>query len=178
MLELKDKDIGENINIRGHSFIFFIGGMSISDSIAFFEIIKTYKDISTIYLAEEMKDERLFRYMKLNLETDVIFFQQRSYDSISSMLTKQPIGTKLFLIGEWEMIEDLKQLAIEAGFTEEEMVVKGIGMKEEKVFCAKCYHLNKKTDQNVVKCDNCNTKLDVSKHYSKRHKAYLGYISM
>ncbi|WP_445491922.1 hypothetical protein [Niallia sp. 03133] len=49
--------------------------------------------------------------------------------------------------------------------------------KKENVFCVKCCSFNKKTEDNYITCNNCNTLLDVTTRYSKRLEAYLGFIN-
>lgn len=101
-----------------------------------------------------------------------------SQDNMNQILQSQEIGTRLFLLGKWSMVEELKKMAISIGFTDEEMDIYGVGEKIDYIFCAKCYQFSMKPNplHGETTCSHCQTSLDVSSHFSKRLNAYLGYI--
>ncbi|MBM7570189.1 dimethylamine monooxygenase subunit DmmA family protein [Aquibacillus albus] len=99
-------------------------------------------------------------------------------ETVQEVLSNQTIGTYLLLGCDSELVRTIKRQAIEIGFSEQEMRLLQVGEKKEKLFCVKCYHYNNLTDEHTVVCNHCQTKLDVSEHYSRVKEAYLGYIAI
>ncbi|WP_379970287.1 hypothetical protein [Ectobacillus sp. sgz5001026] len=116
------------------------------------------------------------KYVKDIVAPPITFLSAPTYEAVYEIFEHQTMGTKLCLSGTWPFVDLAVKAAHNAGFTDEEIQYRGFGPKEEKVFCIKCYHLNKKQDEQV--CDNCQTRLSVSQLFSKRHGAYLGYINI
>ena len=105
-------------------------------------------------------------------------FQDRSalLRYVRDCLSTQKIGTFLHLYAAWELIEPIRQIAAEIGFTEKEMEVIGFGEKAKNVFCPCCQKMSTATsDDSVIFCQHCGQKLSVSSHYSRRLDAFLGY---
>lgn len=136
-------------------------------------------------LLEELADHRLETEIYIHMEhipAESKNSQQQpsllpfSMVDAASILTQQLIGTHLFISGKWPFVQAIKEQACSAGFSEDEITTLGIGPKEEKVFCVKCYSYNRKVHEKEISCEHCHTHLQVSNHYSRRHQAYLGNI--
>lgn len=158
--------------------LLFIDESAIFESLAiiyslFFNKIETY-----LYVKTERKQGGTMSYVQNLLPNRISFISSCSYQEIFPILNEQVMGTKLFISGTWPMISEVKKIAYTAGFTDEEIQYKGIGQKNETVFCVKCYHLNRKKNEYKIICEHCNTVLDVSTHFSRRLDAYLGYIKV
>jgi hypothetical protein len=133
-----------------------------------------------IYIKINPHEDEKMRFLQRKFPNRVKIVSSFSGDNIFPILDQQLIGTKLYISGLWSMVSELKKMAFVAGFTDKEILINGIGQKNEKIFCVKCYQLNhKQLDSELeFKCKYCNTTLDVSTHYSKRLEAYLGYIKV
>lgn len=117
-------------------------------------------------------------YQGLNIE---VYFEQSvgKFDEreIKPLLSGQKIGTELLLMGGWPTVAKLEKWAKQAGFTEDEIQLRGIGDKETNVFCIKCYRIvTKSVREERMACDYCGAALAVSDHYSPRLEAYLGFV--
>lgn len=130
------------------------------------------------FLTRTKPNEQTLQALKGNLAGNVHIISDYTEAEVLPILKRATMGTKLVLIGEWKLVRSIIQLATFVGFTDEEMIIKGLGDKEEQVFCLKCYQLNTKTDTAVISCSHCGQVLEVSSHYSKRHDAFLGFISL
>ncbi|KAB8137456.1 hypothetical protein F9U64_09460 [Gracilibacillus oryzae] len=97
---------------------------------------------------------------------------------IPDLLFDQRIGTYVILGCEAGMANSLKKQAEQAGFSDQEIRVLSVGEVEAKLFCVKCYHYNSINSQDTVLCKHCQTKLDVSTHFSRVRDAYLGYVAI
>ncbi|MGE8081214.1 dimethylamine monooxygenase subunit DmmA family protein [Peribacillus loiseleuriae] len=131
----------------------------------------------SVFVIGEEKDP-IRDYLQNKHGCNVTILPSFTSHDVQTVLDKQLIGTKLFISGDWSMVRDVKQAAYSVGFTDKEMQTKEIGIKEEKVYCVKCYNHNKKTNSSEITCVHCHTILDVSNHFSKRLDAYLGYIQV
>jgi dimethylamine monooxygenase subunit C len=96
----------------------------------------------------------------------------------SEWLSMQKMGSFLYVSAEWNTLKKLKQLAEDAGFSEEEAKYIGYGKEQIKVFCCRCHGISVlekgKPERN---CDHCGLLLEVSDHYSKLRDAFLGYVA-
>ncbi|WP_028390385.1 dimethylamine monooxygenase subunit DmmA family protein [Bacillus cihuensis] len=128
-----------------------------------------------VFVLAEEKDP-ILDYLQQKHGHRVTMLSSFVAEDVQDVLDKQLIGTKLFISGDWSMVRDVKQVAYSVGFTDAEIQTKEIGIKEEKVYCVKCYNHNLKTNSDEITCVHCHTVLDVSNHFSKRLDAYLGYI--
>lgn len=98
---------------------------------------------------------------------------------IEDWLSRQKIGTYLYISAKWETVGQLIKIATRAGFTEEEMQAKGFGKRVKRVFCARCYAINPVvTAELEIVCKQCGQKLEVSTHYSRLHDAYYGFVTI
>ncbi|CAM3019748.1 hypothetical protein PASE110613_12715 [Paenibacillus sediminis] len=102
-----------------------------------------------------------------------ISFQNKD---VHFLLSWQKIGTHIFAAGAWPMVDRLKRIAEDVGFSDELFQFKGYGEMTPYVFCVRCYKLTKGNQNTQVQCEHCRTILDVSNQYSKRLGAYLGNI--
>ncbi|WP_230459109.1 dimethylamine monooxygenase subunit DmmA family protein [Terrilactibacillus tamarindi] len=111
-----------------------------------------------------------------NLLYMVYYFNEFSSNhDLKTYLSQQKMGTYIYASGNWNSIISFVKTAEKAGFTEEELQIKGIGERILRVFCSRCYAINVcKTSKEMV-CQSCGQSLSVSNHYSRRYDAYLGY---
>ena len=178
MNKLQEKPMIDHTTLKQVRSICFIGNMSGFEAKVLIDHLKMDLGTATIYFTSKKKSEKYLLDFTEKHGVEVSFLQDYHAEKILPILSTAKMGTKLYLIGEWAMVLDIKQLALDFGFTEEEINVKGIGEKPEHVFCVKCYHINKKPEKTVIQCEKCHQKLDVSSHYSRHHDAYLGFISL
>ncbi|EIJ82032.1 hypothetical protein PB1_03805 [Bacillus methanolicus PB1] len=158
--------------------LLFIDELAIFESLAIIHSLSLNKIETYLYIKTDRKQEETISYLQHLLPNRIKCVSSFSYQEVSPILDKQVMGTKLFISGMWPMIRKVKEIAYAAGFTDEEIQYKGIGRKNEKIFCVKCYNLNRKKNEYETTCENCNTILDVSTHFSRRLDAYLGYIKI
>jgi dimethylamine monooxygenase subunit C len=104
--------------------------------------------------------------------------QYSSINNVNNIFLRQLMGTTLYIVGEDSFIQQMIGHAYGAGFTDQEIQTCQLGMKMDKVFCVKCYQLLSKNQDEEVTCIHCQTKLQISNHFSKRHNAFLGYIKI
>ncbi|MEH7883388.1 dimethylamine monooxygenase subunit DmmA family protein [Bacillus sp. JJ1609] len=93
-------------------------------------------------------------------------------------LSQQKMGTYLYLSGVWEFVNRLKNLALEAGFSDHEMQLNVQGPVSKRVICCKCHGVNRVGNDQNITCAHCGVELEVSSHYSRRLEAYHGYTSI
>lgn len=102
--------------------------------------------------------------------------QQDFETKLSDLLTKQKVGTQLYIAGKWEFVEKVFTDAVTAGFLEEEIQVYIHGSKECYTYCPSCYTLSAiHPEDEESQCPSCGVMLVISKHYSRVRKGYLGY---
>lgn len=178
MNQLQDKPMIDHTSLKRVRSICFIGNISSFEAKVLIDHLKMDQETASIYYISKQKNEKFLLDITENLGEEVTFLRNYDPEKVIPILSTAKVGTNLYLIGEWKMVLDIKQQALDVGFTDEEIIVKGIGEKEEHVFCVKCYHINKKTEKTVIQCEKCHQKLDVSSHYSRRHDACLGFISL
>ncbi|MBK5501389.1 hypothetical protein [Peribacillus sp. TH14] len=149
---------------EGLSYIqpLFIGALESIETPYEVHLIKNYKEI----LSDTDTPLSFESVKELNI------FDERN---IKQLLKEQYMGTQLYIASSWKTAEYLFSLALDCGYSEEEIQVHGLGEKTEYVFCAKCYNLTLKDNEENVVCSNCNTVLVVTHEYSKLRKGYLGF---
>ncbi|WP_158738142.1 dimethylamine monooxygenase subunit DmmA family protein [Alteribacillus sp. YIM 98480] len=156
--------------------ISFIDEQSLFDTLPVIDLLLSKNIEQQIYAAGSLSDNKIKQYLNRQLQENVTYMTSFTSTHISSILSGQFIGTSLSITGTWPVVQELKKLAVSQGFTEEEIQCKGVGPKQKKVFCVKCYSINElKEDMN---CPDCHADLDVSDHFSRRLEAYLGYIEI
>ncbi|RAS74554.1 dimethylamine monooxygenase subunit DmmA family protein [Priestia endophytica] len=158
--------------------LLFIDKSCLIESLALIRYLTTKSFNCYVYFITEMDREdnkSLYFQDILGEQFSKISF---SNDKINQILHSQEIGTRLFLLGKWSIVEDIEKVAKVIGFTDEEIDIHGVGEKIDHIFCAKCYQFSIKPDplHDETTCSHCQIKLDVSNHFSKRLNAYLGYI--
>jgi dimethylamine monooxygenase subunit C len=109
---------------------------------------------------------------------DFLVIENESDSFLHYWFNQQKMGTYLYVSGEWEFVNRIKHLALEAGFSEYEMQLKVLGRIRKKLICCKCHGVNDVCDEWHSCCVHCGLKLEVSNHYSRRLEAYLGYASI
>lgn len=131
-------------------------------------------------LGESYAQEIRLQLANENLPVEVYHLNRESWnkEELLQLLSAQKIGTFLYIFAAWEMAEDTAHLAEDAGFSPEEMEWHGLGTRIKRVFCSACQELNAVGDETDITCRFCGEELSVSGHYSKRHRAFLGYTSI
>lgn len=90
----------------------------------------------------------------------------------------QKMGSYLYVAAEWNTLKNLKQLAEDVGYSEEEAQYIGYGKQQIKVFCCRCHGISVlEKGQPERNCDHCGLLLEVSDHYSQLRDAFLGYVA-
>jgi hypothetical protein len=99
---------------------------------------------------------------------------------IKQWLSRQTMGTYLYIACEREKLKSLIEVIEDIGFTNDEVQFIGYGTKKHNVFCCRCYGINEINNLELeiqIICKKCNLLLSVSDHYSKLRDAYLGYVA-
>lgn len=186
MISFKTREVNDMepaIVQRLHSskkVLLFIDKSALFNSLSIIHFLEDHKIQSQIYIPPDQSQLKNSYEPQSILPNSAHHVSNFSADVIAPVLSKQVIGTRVYISGQWPMIDRIKEVAYNQGFTDEEIIINGIGQREKHIFCIKCYQLNcNKFDvgQDYV-CEHCKTKLDVSSHYSKRLNAFLGYIKI
>lgn len=178
MSMVQEKAFFSEQKTHASQYLCLVGNISSYETKVLIDSLKIKPDLLTIFSTQKKWKEQTFEEISEKLGGAVHFISDFSKGQIQPILKNATMGTKLVLIGEWKLIRGIMQLAKEIGFTNEEMIIKGLGEKEEQVFCVKCYQLNQKTEAAVISCGHCGQTLEVSHHYSRRHDAFLGFVSL
>lgn len=109
---------------------------------------------------------------------DFLLIEHESDSFLGLWLNQQKMGTYLYLSGTWEFVNRIKNLALEAGFSDHEMQLNVQGPISKRVICCKCHGVNDVEDELHIICMHCAVELEVSSHHSRRLEAYLGYTSI
>jgi dimethylamine monooxygenase subunit C len=99
---------------------------------------------------------------------------------LTSWLGSQKMGSYLYLCVSWKRIRDLKLLAGNIGFTEEESQYIGHGERILNMFCCRCHGVTpipESQSNHRIKCLHCQLVVAISDHYSSQRDAYLGYTA-
>jgi dimethylamine monooxygenase subunit C len=97
---------------------------------------------------------------------------------LASWLRRQKMGSYLYVSASWGRVRDIKVLAEDIGFTEEEAQYKGHGGRMVNIFCCRCHGLTPAPESKsnyLISCSHCHLNLTISDHYSSLRDAYLGY---
>jgi dimethylamine monooxygenase subunit C len=99
---------------------------------------------------------------------------------LTSWLGRQKMGSYLYVCVSWKRIRDLKLLAENIGFTEEESQYIGHGDRSVNMFCCRCHGVTpipESQSKHRINCSHCQIMLTISDHYSLLRDAYLGYTA-
>ncbi|MDQ1147613.1 hypothetical protein QE429_004440 [Bacillus sp. SORGH_AS 510] len=96
----------------------------------------------------------------------------------SKWISRQKMGSFLYVAADWNRLKNLKRIAEDAGFSDEESQYIGCGKQQIKIFCCRCHGLSiLEKGQSERTCDHCDLLLEVSNHYSPLRDAFLGYVA-
>ncbi|WP_070120069.1 dimethylamine monooxygenase subunit DmmA family protein [Bacillus marinisedimentorum] len=101
-----------------------------------------------------------------------------SDSSLNHWFSQQKMGTYLYVSGTQGFVNRIQKLALEAGFSEQEMQVNVLGAIKKQVICSKCHGVNEAEDEQNITCSQCGIELEVSSHFSRRLGGYLGYTTI
>jgi dimethylamine monooxygenase subunit C len=158
--------------------LFLIDELDLFDSLASIDLLSQNKIETSIYVKTDRQQGEILNHIQHITHNNINYVSSFENDEVETLLSEQMIGTRIFISGPWEMIQQIKEIAGTVGFTDEEIHYNGSGETNDKVYCVKCYSYNKSQNTNEITCEHCNTVLDVSKHFSKRLDAHLGYIQV
>lgn len=135
-----------------------------------------------LFCADSQGADHLYGFVLQTIEGNVPFdfhiIEEESDSFLEHWFSQQRMGTYLYLSGQWEFVNRVKKLALEAGFSEFEMQMKVCGPVKKKVICSQCHAVHVVDDDLHITCKHCGLELEVSDHYSRRLDAYLGYFSI
>jgi len=109
---------------------------------------------------------------------DFLVIEHESDSFLGLWFNQQKMGTYLYVSGTWKFVNRLKNLALDAGFSEYEMQLNVQGPVSKRVICCICHGVNDVEDELHIICTHCAVELEASSHYSRRLEAYLGYTSI
>lgn len=98
--------------------------------------------------------------------------------SIAKILESQTVGTRIMAFCDWSEYSRIKHIARQIGYSNREIQGFGFGKMDERVFCARCYRMQRKPPQSELICMQCGIPLVISNHYSPRLEAYMGYVKV
>lgn len=107
-------------------------------------------------------------------------FEMCEVDSaeLASWLSRQKMGSYLYVSVSWNRLRELMVLAEDIGFTEEEAQYIGHGERIVSIFCCRCHGLTPvPVSAHSIHCSHCQLMLTISDHYSSLRNAYLGYAA-
>ncbi len=99
---------------------------------------------------------------------------------LDTWLHRQKMGSYLYVSASWGQVRDIKVLAENIGFTEEEAQYIGRGERIMNVFCCRCHGLTPAQESKSnrhISCSHCQLPLAISDHYSSLRDAFLGYAA-
>lgn len=135
-----------------------------------------------LFCADSKGAEQLYILFQQAMEekapVDFLVIEHESDAFLNMWLSQQRMGTYIYLSGTWEFVQRLKNLALNAGFSDYEMQMNVLGPRGKKVICCKCHGVNDVEDELHITCKHCGIELEVSSHYSHRLESYLGYTSI
>lgn len=137
-----------------------------------------YTNQSGTSLLKPILDEAIAQ----NYPLEIIFNKEKEQQlsDITQWLSRQKMGSYLYVALPWNEIDEMKSLIESIGFTAEESQFIGYGPQNIKVFCCRCHgiteEINIKVDQ-YLNCQHCQLLLVVSDHYSRQKNAFLGYVA-
>ncbi|MGG3468644.1 dimethylamine monooxygenase subunit DmmA family protein [Neobacillus pocheonensis] len=132
-----------------------------------------------LFCADKQGMEILQPVIDLVIEKKLPFELFSIEHPVFEWLSKQKMGSFLYVAMEWDKLHAMKQLAEEVGFSAEEMQYIGYGGQSENVFCCRCHGITETIWQEKleINCRHCDLLLEVSDHYSSLKNAYLGYVA-
>jgi hypothetical protein len=158
--------------------LFLIDESDLFNSLAVIDLLTQTKIQIAIYVKTDRPQGEILDHIQQITHNKINYVSSFENDHVVSLLNEQLIGTRIFISGPWAMFKQIKAIANTVGFTSEEIYYNGPEESNNKVYCVKCYSYNKRQNTNQITCEHCNTILDVSRHFSKRLDAYLGYIQV
>jgi hypothetical protein len=112
------------------------------------------------------------------LPHDIFLFDGRDLSHLAEFLSKQKMGTYLYMALPHAELQKMKKIVEDIGFLDEEMQLIGFGKKRIRIFCCRCQGINEMTEERAeITCNKCRIELSLSDHYSVFHDAYLGYVA-
>lgn len=112
---------------------------------------------------------------EMKQEVPYELFVMSEIDEVTDVLSRQKMGTQLYIASTWENAKMLFPLAIEEGYSEEEIQLVVEGEKERHIYCMKCFTLSPIKDEKEVQCAQCHAHLEVGPFFSRVRKGYIGY---
>ncbi len=131
-----------------------------------------------IYDQEGLNDVKKFlkNVQQKNLEYELYDISDSlDLNELRVVLYKQKMGTQLYLASKWDNAVTAFTEAVEAGFTEDEILTVIYGEKKRYTYCVKCYNLSEIGHDEKAQCSHCGTHIIVEKYFSKVRKGYIGY---
>lgn len=122
-------------------------------------------------LIDAVKEEKISNEIYMVRENEDL-------EALMEWFNMQKMGCFLYAAAEWKTLKGIKQLAENAGFSDEEAQLIGSGKQQIRVFCCRCQGISVvDKGQQERTCDHCKLVLEVSDHYSPLRDAFLGYVA-
>ncbi|HET7628090.1 MAG TPA: dimethylamine monooxygenase subunit DmmA family protein [Bacillales bacterium] len=128
-----------------------------------------------LLFGDEAGRKMLQEIEKTLAEKELPFERHYGRSDAAQWLSQQKMGSYLYGAGRSDWVDQMKRLAENAGFSEEEMQWLTVGAENKQVFCSGCHAVQRAGSRRRLACANCGLPLSVSEHYSTFHRAYLGY---
>lgn len=93
---------------------------------------------------------------------------------LEAVLAELPLASAVYVCGSEGFMWDVRNLALAAGFADEQVQMCAPSNKERRLFCTHCYQITEGVTHSPQTCSACGRLLLVRDHYSKLHGAYVG----
>ncbi|KAA0874442.1 dimethylamine monooxygenase subunit DmmA family protein [Nitrincola tapanii] len=93
---------------------------------------------------------------------------------LESELARLPLASALYVAGEEAFLWDVRNLARQQGWVDEQIHLAPPLQGQRRVFCTHCYSLMEGVRFSPVICTGCARPLLVRDHFSRLHGAYVG----
>jgi hypothetical protein len=160
---------------RTRNHILFADHSGLPKTVSFVDMLEAARVPYEMYYLAEHKNPAEESDILASLPAETIVLHDFTEAGLTRILREQKMGTHLYLSGQWKTMETMYTLAVTAGFGEEEIQVIPADRMERSVFCPKCYSLTAVQDEQVTRCSYCGVMLNISTHYSRVRRGYLGY---
>jgi len=93
---------------------------------------------------------------------------------ISALLVGYTANTQVHIAGTDAFLWKVHQFVLSSGIHKQQVHILAPMRQTRRVVCQHCFTLMENINEPETKCSGCQRQLDVSKHYSNVHNAYLG----
>ncbi len=135
------------------------------------------------FIYEEERGQSVHRWIQsLGITPSHLLELQHPLESevektIQAFISDARMGSQLYIEATWDVADQAMNVAIQQGFTEDEIQIKIIGPKKKFLYCMKCFSRQEIDVQaKEVCCPGCGAMSEVGPFFSRVRKGYIGYL--